>query len=153
MTRRTIDSQDLMSDELDGVLDFMQIRLGAPQIEPEKAREWKDKAEAEAFMNEPLVIRVHTTNDKNAPPSVFVGLNGEGGWIPRGVKVRLRRKFVERLAQSQSASFSTQQKADPHADEGMEIKRTSGQEYPFEVLHDPNPKGRAWLARITREGC
>jgi len=153
MTRGRTESQDLMSAELDGVLDFMTIRTGQPQIEPEKAREWKDLAEAESFMNEPLVIQIHTTNDKNAPPSVYVGLNGEGGWLPRGLKIRLKRKFVERLAQSQSASFQTKSNPDPHADEGTNVLRSSGQEYPFEVLQDPNPKGRAWLARVTRQGC
>lgn len=150
---RVTESLDHVSRELDGVLDFTTIRTGQPQIEAVDSREFKDLAEYEAFMQEPLVIRIHTTNDKNAPPSVYVGLNGEGGWLPRGQKIRVKRKFVERLAQSQSASFQTKNNPDPNADEGTYVQRSSGQEYPFEVLHDPSPKGHRWLARVTRQGC
>lgn len=149
---RQMHSPDFQAPDLEGVIDYAMLKRGLAQITPVTEREFKDIAEIESFMNDLLVIEVHTTTDKNAPLIAEIGVNGDKVVIPRGRKVRIPRKFVERLAQAQSASFKTTPNPNPGADEGMITTRHNGQEYPFTVHHDPSPKGRAWLSRMVREG-
>lgn len=108
--------------------------------------------EYEAFMHEPIVIRIHETKDKNEPPLVFVAVNGDGRWLPRDKNVRIPRKLVERLAQAQEMTFVTKDESDPSAEVMKRTVRRNAASYSFSVLHDPNPRGRRWLQRVTREG-
>ena len=147
-----VHSPDIVSHEMDGVLPFEMLRQGFQQVEQVSTREWKDLAEAEAFMNEMLVIEVHTSTDKNAPLSVPVGINGVWANIPRGRKVQLPRSFVEKLAQSQVRTLRTETNPDRYAEEGHVVRSVNGQEFPFTVHQDRNPKGRQWLERVIREG-
>jgi len=136
--------------ENDGVMDWKTLRIGMPALEID--RDTRTTAEIEKFMQDELVIVIHKSTDKNAVPRVPVGVNGEVAWLPRDVKIRIPRKFVERLARSQEATFRTDDNPDPRMDEGKIIRRTNGQVFPFQVLHDPSPRGAAWLQRVTREG-
>ncbi len=123
------------------------------KIEPITEREWKNAEEAEKFYNERLDIEVNQTNDKNAPPFAEAGVNGHMVWFPRGVRINgVPRKFVEALARSQDTTFKTQQVRDPNADNQMQTLRNRATCYGFSVLRDPNPRGRAWLERVMREG-
>lgn len=150
VTRET-ESTDFVPHAGREPLDWTMLRTGVPQVQIVGEREFETTAETEAFMEELVVIQVHKSTDKNAVPQVPVGINGDKIWIPRGVPVRLPRKFVEVLARSQEATFSTDDNPDPNADEGKMIRRTNGQVYPFSVIQDRNPRGRAWLERVTRE--
>lgn len=150
--QREIHSSDYVDAGPREPLDWRVLRNGSPQVETITEREFKTVEEAEAFMAELVDIEVHRSTDPNASPQVPVGVNGDKLWLPRGTPVRLPRKFVEVLARSQEASFRTDTNPDPQADEGKIIRRTNGQSFPFSVLRDPNPRGRAWLERVTREG-
>lgn len=155
MAQREQTSTDYMPrGENDGVLSWQMLRTGIPQLDvaPDDREGFKTVAEIEKFMAEELVIVLHKSTDRNASPAVPVGVNGEKLWLPRDVKVRIPRRFVERLARSQEATFSTDDNPDPRQEEGKLIRRTNGQVFPFQVLHDPNPRGAAWLQRVTREG-
>lgn len=150
-TRRVAEEEDL---DLANVVDYKLLTATALQrIQPVTEREFNHAKEIELFMNEMLVIQIHDTTDKNAPPRVFVGDNGEMLWLPRKVKIRIPRRFVERLAQSHEASYTQERNPDPNADEGMVTRKSSAQPYPFSVLYDPNPMGQRWLRRTMREGC
>lgn len=106
----------------------------------------------EKFMLEPVVVRIHSTKDKNEPPLVFVGINGDNRWLPRNRAIKLPRKFVERLAQAQEMAFETKENKDMTVDNAMTISRSIAQAYEFSVLDDPSPIGRRWLARMVRSG-
>ena len=152
-TRRETLSTDYMPNgENEGILDWKTLRLGMAALEVASEADVRTTAEIEAFMQEELVIVLHKSTDKNAPPKVPVGVNGETAWLPRDTKIRLPRKFVERLARSQEATFRTDDNPDPRMDEGKVIRRTNGQVFPFQVLHDPSPRGPSWLAMVTRQG-
>lgn len=140
-------------DDSEQVLDYrsLKIELVAQPIVHVSEREFDTAAEAAAFSEEPVVIRVHPTGDENAPPMVPVGCNGEVVWLPRGQPVRLPRKFVESLCRY-DVRFSSQRANNPNADEGMVQRKRASQPYPFTVVADKNPKGRAWLERVMRGG-
>lgn len=150
MAREQTSTDFMPQGENDGVLDWKTLRLGMAALEIE--RDTRSAPEIEKFMQDELVIVIHKSTDKNAVPRVPVGVNGEVAWLPRDTKIRIPRKFVERLARSQEATFRTDDNPDPRMDEGKIIRRTNGQVFPFQVLHDPSPRGAAWLQRVTREG-
>lgn len=150
MAREQTSTDFMPQGENDGVLDWKTLRLGMAALEID--RDTRTSAEIEKFMQDELVIVIHKSTDKNAVPRVPVGVNGEVAWLPRDTKIRIPRKFVERLARSQEATFRTDDNPDPRMDEGKIIRRTNGQVFPFQVLHDPSPRGAAWLQRVTREG-
>lgn len=138
--------------ENEGIVSWDALRIGMAAIEAASEVDVRTAAEIEAFMNEQLVIVIFKDTDKNAVEKVPVGVNGESAWLPRDVKIRIPRKFVERLARAQEAAFRTEDNPDRRMDEGKVIRRTNGQIYPHQVLSDPNPRGQAWHARVTREG-
>lgn len=110
----------------------------------------------EAFMEEAVVISVHETTDEKAPPLVFVGINGDQRWLPRGISIRIPRKFVERLAQSAERSYQTPETGvKEDTDNQRPVKQKSTQAYPFSVLEDSNPNkklARKWFNRVTKQG-
>lgn len=123
------------------------------KIELVSEREWKTAEEAERFYNERLDIEINQTSDRNAPLFAEVGVNGHMVWFPRGTRINhVPRKFVEALARSQDHSYRTIQEKNPDADNQMRTTRVRATAYGFSVLRDPNPKGRAWLERVMREG-
>lgn len=125
--------------------------LSAPAVTPVSEREFKDTVELTAFMEEPVVIRLHPTTDENAEPFVPVGCNGEQAWLPRGVNIEIPRKFLESLCGLQ-VRFRTERVQDPNAEEGYVQRASASMPYPFQIISDPNPKGRAWIERVMRGG-
>jgi hypothetical protein len=152
MARQTHSPDLIPTAELDGFIDYSHFKSGTPRIEQSTEREFATLAETEAFMQEKIGIELHQTTDKNAPLGAEVGINGEMVWIPRGVKVLIPRKFVERLAQSQVRSYKQVDNPNRDADDGKLTRSATGTDYAFSVLHDPNPKGKQWLTRMTRQG-
>ena len=157
--RPQVTSEQLLQDQENGYdqpMDLMQTNVASVvpvrEMDAVSAREFKDLIEYESFMNDPMVIRVLETNDVNAPWRVFVGINGDMRWIPRGKPVRIQRRFVERLAQSQERRFITKENNDRDSDDGFTTLTKSAQSYQFEVLKDDHPQGRRWLTRMMREG-
>ena len=62
--------------------------------------------EENAYYNELVKVKLFKDNDKYSD-SVFVGVNGKGMIIPRGVEVEIPRKFAEALKNSElQDSFS-----------------------------------------------
>lgn len=154
------------------VLDMMKTGLSAPQLlrhlEVISSREFdyeniKEDGKwqmgrslaMEAFMEEGIVIMISETTDARASPLCYVAINGDERWLPRGIKVRVPRKHVERLAQSAERSFTTKRvTATDDNDNEQPAKGKSTQAYSFAVLHDPHPDKRLahrWLARVTKQ--
>ena len=151
------ESTDFTNPELDGTIDFSALPVGGLTVQPVEEREFKNTKEGnlayEKFMAEPIVIKIHSTADKNEPPGAEVALNGVKVYIPRERPVRIPRAFVEILARSQVRNYSQQRNPDPMADEGMFTRRHVGASYPFSVIEDKNARGRAWLQRMVHESA
>lgn len=153
--QREIESTDYLPnlDQGEQVTSYKNLKLTlvAAPIVPVGEREFKSTAEMEAFMNEEVVIRIHPTGDKNAVPVVPVGCNGEMVWLPRGRAISIPRRFVENLARYET-SYTTERARDPNSDEGMVQRTAANQPYPFTIIRDNHPKGRAWLERLMSGG-
>ena len=67
----------------------------------------------------------------------------------RGQETVVKRKFVEALARCRTTKY--QQRHNPIERDKIENVPITVQTYPFSVLEDRNPKGRAWLQGIVAE--
>ena len=147
--RLTVVDREFAYHEVDGsFLSQLDNRGDVVQI-----RNMGRSLEYEAFMQEPVIIIIQETTDKNAPPIVFVGDNGDDRWLPRGTPIKLPRKYVERLAQAKERSISTKQlNGQEDMDERMPARSKEATAYPFSVLKDWNPLGAKWLRRVAMQG-
>lgn len=115
-----------------------------------------DKAAILAFYEEKVEIMIVDSTDPNPENYVFVSINGKGPmphgvpWVPRNVPVVMARKYVEQLARAKPVSLRTEEVQDFQGNRTTRVKRHAAMRYPFTVLRDTNPKGRAWLAEIMR---
>lgn len=115
-----------------------------------------DKASLLAFYEEKVEIMIVDSNDVNPENYVFLSVNGKGPmpygspWVPRNEPVTMARKYVEQLARAKPVSMRTEEITDLQGARGIRVKRHAALRYPFTVLRDPNPKGRAWLEEIMR---
>ena len=64
--------------------------------------------------------------------------------------MNVKRKYVEALARGRTTKYE-QKTMDPSRPENIQMAEKTALTYPFSVLHDPNPKGRAWLKAILAQ--
>lgn len=99
----------------------------------------------EAFANEILTVRVATSTMD--PHPVPTQVNGISQYFIRGKPQKVKRKYVEALLHSIMVKYETKElnPRDPHDVRQIERKALT---YPFEIIHDPNPKGQEWFERM-----
>jgi hypothetical protein len=122
----------------------------AAGIEPVAERVMSDAAKLEVFMNDILTIIVFEDNIEGALPVVEPTVKGMKQVIVRGVNSKVRRKYVEALARSRTTKFDQVQR-DMYDRSSLAMKPNTKMTYPFAVIHDPNPRGAAWLKAILAE--
>jgi len=104
----------------------------------------------EAFMNEMVTVMVHSSTDENQSPHVILNCNGTNQPLMRGVPSTIRRKYVEILAHMKETKYS-QVTRNPAAPDQIDMIARHGLAYPFEMMEDANPRGRAWLNSVLAE--
>ena len=97
-----------------------------------------------AFMEEPVEIEVHESNDPNAEPIVDLYCNGIPQRIVRGQPIAVKRKYVQILAGARQVSMSTDTRVQGE-DVINRVSKRSALRYPFSVIRDDNRRGRDWL--------
>jgi hypothetical protein len=126
---------------------------GMPErlVEPVEGPNAMSRADELAFNEEVLTVVVHTTSDQNADPFPTFWVNGEKAICFRGVERQVKRKFVERMARSRINNVRQRYYVDATGNHAISNEVQGSLMYPFAVLHDPNPKGAAWLKKILAE--
>lgn len=120
---------------------------GSAPIEKVSESDFVEAAELEKFMSEVLTVRIYPTPDKNAVQFPTPSCNGVNQPFIRGKVQKVRRKYVEILARTRTTGY-TQMVPDSSRPEHILMIPSDALVYPFEVLHDPNPTGPAWLKAI-----
>lgn len=122
----------------------------------------KDYAEAIAFAEEPVTIRIERSSEKFAPHVIDCWCNGKGAeivinrrWvethaIPVGIPVTTKRKYVEILARSKIETVQTEVRDRDSENPKNLINRFASSRAPFSVIRDDNPKGVEWLTNLIR---
>lgn len=121
-----------------------------------------DYAAQLAFNEEPITIRIERSAEKFAPLVVDCWCNGKGAevliqgrwvetaYLPVGMPVTTKRKYVEILARSKIDSVQTKVEDRDSEKPRNVIERFTSSKSPFSVLEDKNPKGAAWLNSLVR---
>ena len=122
--------------------------LERPDIQVVDGPDWKDKASILDFMNDVLLVEVATTTDKYEPQFVQLWNDGRIQVIPRGIPTHVKRKYVEVMARMKMESFRNEEYRDMDGNNSVRWPKTSGLRYPFAVIEDPSPNGRAWLRSV-----
>lgn len=116
-----------------------------------------------AFMEEPVTIRIEPSGEENAPLTVDCWVNGKGaeverngrwqelGFLPIGIVVTTKRKYVEVLARSKTMKVSTPEQSANDANPDNNVRRRNVRMHSFSVIKDPSPRGAAWLTQIFNE--
>lgn len=107
-------------------------------------------AASEAFMNEIVTVYVHPTTNENEATQFLINCNGTNQPVVRGVEIPMKRKYVEILARMKETKY-TQVTPNPAAPDVSEMRARTGLVYPFDLIDDKNPKGRAWLRNVLAE--
>lgn len=135
----------------DSPVQGIEISDDQPVVETvAESTDFSKLAASEAFMNELVTIMIHSTTDENQAPHVIVNCNGMNQPIVRGIPTKIRRKYVEILARMKETKY-TQVTRNPSAPDQIDMIARHGLAYPFDLLDDDNPKGRAWLQNVLAE--
>jgi hypothetical protein len=117
-----------------------------------------DKARHLAFLEEEVTIQLAEDTNKNPETHIFCQVNGVGPgpggvpWIPRGVPVTIKRKFLQVLARARPVRYRNNEYVDQNSGERKtEQIASSAQKYPFSVIRDDNPRGVEWLTNLFRQ--
>jgi len=122
----------------------------------------KDYEAALAEAEEPVTIRIERSGEKFAPKSVECWVNGKGAeaffngrwneitWVPVGMQVTLKRKYVEVLARSRVDTIETNVVERDGEDPRNFIDRSTSSRAPFSVIEDRSPRGAEWLRNLLQ---
>lgn len=104
----------------------------------------------EAFMNEAVTVRVEPTAVPGEDITPVFNVNGVNQPMIRGQAVVIKRKFLEAMARCRTTTIR-QVRPNPYDPSVVQNVPTTVPTYPFVVLEDKNPRGRAWLEGILAQ--
>jgi hypothetical protein len=120
------------------------------------------------FNEQPVSVVIPRSAERNAPGYVHCKVNGVGAevlnpitkqwmrweWLPLGVVLTVKRKYLEVLARARKDSVTTREVNPfplPNQD-GFVLERDTTQVAPFTVRHDPaGERGADWYRRAMTE--
>jgi hypothetical protein len=166
MSRRTavVHSDDVTPEQASDIILTSTSEIDrAEVVAPLEASEQTSYMDELAFMEEPVTINIHPSQEENAPLSIPIWVNGrgaeilhEGKWIPATYipvdrEITIKRKYLESLARAKPTNIKTNVIEMPGQDPVNKIGRHTFMKYPFTLIDDKNPRGRAWLNKVLSE--
>lgn len=140
----------LPDKQINAAVNVAPVNVTSDQSIEIPTHEFARAINEEAFMNEIVVVEVAETTNENEPPSFVLTVNGLHQPVFRGNATPMRRMFLEVLARCKESKYSQHQISANEPDK-IELRQRTALAYPFQVLEDPNPKGRAWLRAVLSE--
>ena len=126
--------------------------LNESEIEKVDGFQMQNLAELEQFMNEEVEVLVYEPFEEGQEQVVQLGVNGVNQFVVRGIPQTLKRKYVEVLARAKKQGVTARGYKAPDGEAKNDVRITTGLQYPFQILNDPNRNGPAWLRKILAEG-
>lgn len=161
MARAPLNTADVKIEQAPPI-ENPQDRLNQIVAGDETILEDKDHAERLAMGEDAVTIMINPSNEENAPTSYPVWVNGKGGevflngqWLPMtylpvGVELITKRKYVEVLARAKTDNIRTVHDSANVERPRNTVQRTTSAVANFTVLEDKNPRGPAWFAELRR---
>lgn len=125
--------------------------LAPTVVQPVERVVSKDKLEALAFMEEEITVLVHESTNPVDEQLVEVWNDGTPQRFQRGVEQRVKRKYVEVLARAKKTVHRNEKYKDSNGDDAYRYPSSTALKYPFSVVEDANPRGKAWLRSVLNE--
>jgi hypothetical protein len=111
-----------------------------------------DALDQEAFMRDELEVFFSEPVNENEAAFVEVNVNGDYRMVVRGNTATLRRYHVAVLANAKQSRVRQRKIVQPDGSMGFQEENVLSLTYPFQVMHDPNPKvGVPWLKKILQQ--
>jgi hypothetical protein len=156
MARRDVEAEATVPQqtlEIPGLSKSLESMMRPDQqVEPvTDLVHFDDHAAQLAFLSEFVKINIHESGDPTAENPVQLGINGRQVFIRRGVDTIVRRMYVEMLLRAKPEGITTQQVRDGDGDVKNLVHKRRALKYPFSIVQDDNPKGRAWMRKIASE--
>ena len=108
-----------------------------------------DQIDQEAFMRDELEVFFNEPNNENEASFVEVNVNGDYRMVIRGNSAKLKRYHVAVLAQAKQSRVRQRKIVNADGSMGFAEENVLALTYPFQVMHDPNPKqGVPWLRQM-----
>ena len=162
-SQKEIDSRDFQIGQLGPITDKTTVDdVGIVKADSADKIALKLQAEELAFNNEPIDIIIQPSQQKNAASIFECWTNGkkaemfiDGRWVeigalPVGDAITVRRFTVEQIVRARVTQLHTVHEDANVAQPRNTENRQTTPVHSFSVLHDPNPRGRDWLAQIMR---
>ena len=167
--RKELHSADVKIDQASPIRMPVEGPMAHPspdlQITPPQAIKDKDYLDLLKFNEDPVTILVAPSSEEHAALFIEAWCNGKGievwderrqVWkelfsIPTGVKVTVKRKYVEILARAKRDKVKTivYEPQGPDGDFRNQVERVTLLTNQISVLHDPaGPRGYHWLQEI-----
>jgi hypothetical protein len=156
--RKTVDTREIPTGSEGSVVftnEGVARDAGDTEIDTNVGHFDENKLAKLAFLEEPVTIIIAEASDKNQESHIFCAVNGVGPgpgglpWLPRNIEITVARKYLEVLARARPVRVQTVERVNrDNGERYTEQKRSSSQRYPFQVIHDPNPRGRDWLKNL-----
>lgn len=111
-----------------------------------------DQIDQEAFMRDELEVYFNEPGNEHEPGFVEVNVNGDYRMVVRGDTAKLRRYHVAVLANAKQSRVRQKKVVNQDGSMGFQEENVLSLTYPFQVMHDPNPKqGVPWLKKLLSQ--
>ena len=111
-----------------------------------------DQLDQEAFMRDELEVFFTEPGNENEPSFVEVNVNGDYRMVVRGDTAKLRRYHVAVIANAKQSRVRQKKVVNQDGSMGFQEENVLSLTYPFQVMHDPNPKqGGPWLKKLLSQ--
>jgi hypothetical protein len=108
------------------------------------------KARELAFMEEYVDILVAESSNPNDQPVFQVSVNGRQIWILRGEVTRVKRHYADKLGRTRNEEVKVSAARNADGEVVNRTVKSNALAFPFSVVEDRNPLGKAWLAKLMK---
>jgi hypothetical protein len=115
-----------------------------------------------AFNEDPVMIRLEPSSDKNAATAYPIWVNGkpaevfqngrwdEIGYLPVGRVLTVKRKVLEVIIRAKIDTIHTKVQEMESERPNNIVQRFTSPVHSFSIIEDANPRGPAWVAELRR---
>lgn len=110
-----------------------------------------EQLDYEKFMRDELEVFFNEPGNEHEPGFVEVNVNGDYRIAVRGDTTKLRRYHVAVIANAKQSRVRQKKIVNPDGSMGFQEENVLSLTYPFQIIHDPNPKeGGPWLRQLLK---